>query len=176
MTESEVDLLSEVERTLKGRFEREKTSKLPSTAREVAQSERLDQLLLPEGERPKMPYTKDKYVIRENPHLIKWERETRKFLRALPLTSGHRVSAAMIYEWATGILVKDHMEEHGNPPKDLRAINRILRFHFGKPYSTYIMGRKVPNAYRVPLGWRVKYHRPMTMTLLAEYHQGVLNP
>ena len=131
-----------------------------------------------------MPYTKDKYLVKENPHLVQWERETRKFLRRLSPEHGHRVAAVMIYEWATGITVADLLEaEQANPglPKvpwraDLRKINQCLRFYFGKPYMTYIMGRKIPKAYRVPPGWYVKRHRPMTLTLYAEYMQKVLNP
>ena len=30
-----------------------------------------------------MPVTKDKYMVKENPHLVQWEREVRKFLRNL---------------------------------------------------------------------------------------------
>jgi hypothetical protein len=123
-----------------------------------------------------MPFTKDKYLVKENPHLVKWERETRKFLRNLTVKHGHRVSAVMVYEWATGINVADFMAEGGTPGPDLRKINQVLRFYFGKSYSTWIMGRKVPNCYRVPVGWYVRRHRPMTLTLYAEYHEGSLYP
>jgi hypothetical protein len=89
---------------------------------------------------------------------------------------GHRVSAVMIYEWATGINLAELMAAGGSAAADLRKINQILRHHFGKPYMTYIMGRKVPNCYRVPPGWYVKRHRPVTLTLYAEYLNGTLNP
>lgn len=123
-----------------------------------------------------MPFTKDKYLVKENPQLVQWERETRKFLRNLSPQHGHRVAAVMIYEWATGIRVADLMAEGGSAQADLRKINKILRFYFGKPYMTYIMGRKVPNAYRVRPGYYIRRHRPLTLTLYAEYHEGTLYP
>ena len=123
-----------------------------------------------------MPFTKDKYLVKENPHLVQWERETRKFLRHLSPQHGHRVAAVMIYEWATGIQIAELMAQGGSAQADLRKINKVLRFYFGKPYMTYIMGRKVPNAYRVKPGWYVRRHRPMTLTLYAEYAEGVLYP
>lgn len=122
-----------------------------------------------------MPLTKDKYLVRENPQLVMWERETRKFLRRLSPDHGHRVSAAMIYEWATGIKVADLVAEGGSTV-DLKRINKILRHYFGKSYMTYICGHKVPNAFRVNPGYLIKRHRPMTLTLYAEYCEGTLNP
>lgn len=133
-----------------------------------------------------MPFTKDKYLIKENPHLVQWERECRKFLRKLSPDHGHRVSAVMIYEWATGILMVDIMKEeserttpnhmHTTWRSDLRKINKVLEFYFGKPYMTWIAGRKVPKTYRVKPGYYIRRHRPMTLTLYAEYVEGVLNP
>lgn len=123
-----------------------------------------------------MPFTKDKFLVKENPHLVQWERETRKFLRKLSPSHGHRVSAVMIYEWATGIRVADLMAEGGSASADLRKINQVLRFYFDKPYMTYIAGRKVPNAYRVKPGYYIRRHRPMTLTLYAEYCEGTLYP
>ena len=122
-----------------------------------------------------MPFTKDKYVVKENPVLVQWERETRKFLRRLSPEHGHRVSAAMVYEWATGIKVADLIAEGGSTT-DLRHINKVLRFYFGKPYMTWICGHKVPNAFKVREGYYIKRHRPMTLTLYVEYTEGVLNP
>lgn len=178
MQTGENSLLTEVEAVLKKRFDKDEASKhrVPSTARAAAGSDRLDQLVLPDNQRAKMPHTKDKYLVRENPHLVQWEREVRKFLRQLSPAHGHRVAAVMIYEWATGILVADLMAEGGSAQADLRKINQVLRFYFDKPYMTYIMGRKIPKAYRVPPGWYVRRHRPMTLTLYAEYQEGVLYP
>lgn len=123
-----------------------------------------------------MPLTKDKYIVRENPHLVEWERETRKFLRNLTPRHGHRVAAVMIYEWATGIRVAELQAEGGSAGPHLRKLNQILKFYFGKPYMTYICGRKVPNAFRVPPGYYIRYHRPMTLTLWQEYNEKTLYP
>ena len=135
----------------------------------------MDQLTLPDNERGRMPFTKDKYLVRENAELVQWERETRKFLRRLSPEHGHRVSAAMVYEWATGIKVVDLMEAGGST-SDLRKINKVLRYYFEKSYTTYICGKKVPNAYRVKPGYYITKHRPMTLTLYAEYCERTLYP
>lgn len=174
----EQSLLTEVERLLKKRFDREEASKnrVPSNARDARASARVDQLVLPDEERMKMPFTQDKYLVKENPHLVAWEREVRKFERRLSPDHGHRVSAVMIYEWATGIRVAELMADGGSAAPDLRKINKVLRFYFGKPYMTYIMGRKVLNCYRVRPGYYIKRHRPMTITLYAEWCEGSLNP
>lgn len=170
--------LTEVEALLKGRFVKEEGDKtrVPSTARASATSERVDQLVLPDDERQRMPFTKDKFLVRENPQLVQWERESRKFLRKLSPEHGHRVAAVMIYEWATGIQIAELMKAGGSAAADLRKINQVLRFYFGKAYMTYICGRKVPSAYRVKPGYYITRHRPMTLTLYAEYCEGVLRP
>lgn len=170
-------LLSEEEEELKKRFNKDAPSaRVPSSAHAPAGSDRIDNLVLPDELRGKMPFTKDKYLVKENPQLVQWEREVRKFLRKLSPSHGHRVSAVMVYEWATGINVAELMAEGGRPQSDLRKINKCLRFYFGKSYMTYIAGRKVPNAYRIPPGWYVKRHRPMTLTLYSEYCEKTLNP
>lgn len=177
MSQPSDSLLTQVEAVLKQRFDKDSSvPRVPSTALAPAGSTRLDQLVLPDNERAKMPYTKDKYLVKENPHLVQWEREVRKFLRQLSPNHGHRVAAVMIYEWATGIQVAELMERGGSAQADLRKINQVLRFYFGKPYMTYIMGRKIPKAYRVKPGYYIKRHRPMTLTLYAEYAEGTLNP
>lgn len=123
-----------------------------------------------------MPLTKDKYLVKENAELVQWERETRKFLRNLTPRHRHRVSAVMIYEWVTGLSVRDLVAAGGSANRDLRKINTVLRFYFGQSYSTYIMGRKVPQCYEVKPGYLIKRHRPLTLTLLAEYYEKTLNP
>lgn len=173
----EKPVLTAAEEELKRRFDKDAVApRLPSSAAAAQSSEHVDSLVLPDEMRGRMPFTKDKYLVKENPHLVSWERETRKFLRQLSPQHGHRVSAVMVYEWATGINVQELMAEGGNANPDLRKINRCLRFYFGKSYMTYIAGRKVPNAYRVPPGWYVKRHRPMTLTLYSEYCEKTLNP
>lgn len=178
MTEPENTLLTAVEKVLKDRFVKEEADKarVPSTAHAPRASARVDQLVLPDEERQRMPFTKDKFLVKENPHLVQWERETRKFLRNLSPQHGHRVAAVMIYEWATGIRIAELMANGGSAASDLRKINQILRFYFGKPYMTYIMNRKIPNAYRVRPGYYITRHRPMTLTLYAEYCEGTLRP
>lgn len=183
-------LLSEAEKKLKERFNKdENLRRLPSTATADDSPRRVDQLTLPDSERGRMPFTKEKYIVRENPHLVAWEREVRKFLRNLSPDHGHRVSAAMIYEWATGLSLAELSREErshkiGDGPSkphttwrgDLRKINRLLKFYFGKSYMTWIAGRKVPNAYKVRPGYYIRRHRPMTLELYAEYVEGALYP
>lgn len=177
MSQTSPGLLTETEAVLKERFSKGTTrARVPSTALAPAGSDRLDQLVLPDNERAKMPLTKSKYIVKENPHLVQWEREVRKFLRNLSPAHAHRVAAVMIYEWATGIQVAELVARGESANADLRKINQVLRFYFGKPYMTYIAGRKVPNAYKVKPGYYIKRHRPMTVTLYAEYLEGVLNP
>lgn len=170
-------LLSEEEEELKKRFDKDAPStRLPSSAAAASGSDRIDQLVLPDELRGRMPFTKDKYIVRENPQLVQWEREVRKFLRRLSPEHGHRVSAVMVYEWATGINIAELMRQGGSAAPDLRKINKCLKFYFGKSYMTYIAGRKVPNAYRVKSGYYIKRHRPMTLTLYVEYCEKTLNP
>jgi len=169
--------LSAAEEALKKRFKSgEGERRVPSTARAAATSTRVDQLALPDELRGKMPFTKDKYLVRENPELVQWEREVRKFLRNLSPRHRHRVSAVMIWEWVTGLSMAELVASGGSANRDLRKINELLRFYFGNSRMTYIMGRKVPKCYDVRVGYLIKRHRPMTLTLLAEYYEKTLNP
>lgn len=178
--ETNESLLNEVEQFLQKKY-KEKTdpevSQLPSNAEAAPRSPRIDQLILPPEDRPKMPLTKDKFVIRENEQLVAWERVVRQFLRNLTPNAQHRVSAVMIYEWATGIKVTEYQEQHGGQaPPDLRKINKLMRGYFGQAYSTYIAGRKVANCYKIKQGYYIKRHAPQTITLWMEWRTGVLNP
>lgn len=176
------ELLSELEKTLKNKFNKDvPRDRIQSTASDPRQGSRVNQLTLSDKERGRMPYTKEKYIIRENPQLIEWEREVRKFLRNLSPEHGHRVTAVMIFEWATGLLIKELMEDETARGTtgwraDLRKINKVLEYYFGKPYTTYILGRKVHRAYRVKPGHYIRRRRPMSITLYAEYLDGVLYP
>ena len=120
-----------------------------------------------------MPLTKSQYIVSEDEDLVMWEREVRKFLSRLSVQYEHRVTASMIYEWATGIPAA---QAKGAGTVDFRKINKILQEYFGKSYSTWICGRKVKSAYKVPGGWYVKRHAPKTLTLWAEWQEGTLNP
>lgn len=179
--------LNDAEIELQRRFSEGSTvqRRVQSDAGAAAASARVDQLVLSDELRGKMPLTKDKFLVKENPHLVAWEREVRKFLRNLSPEHGHRVSAVMIFEWATGLLIADLMKltKEMPPPErgttwrsDLRKINKILSWYFGKPYTTYICGRKVPKTYRVMPGYYIRRHRPMTLELWFEYSEGVLYP
>ena len=166
----------EIQKQLQEKFDPTVRVNTPSTAREPAGSDRLDSLLLPVDRRGRMPVTQDKYLIRENPQLVQWERETRKFLRNLSPEHGHRISAVMVYEWATGIEVAELMKQGGTASPDLKKINQILKFYFGDSYQTYIAGRKVGKCYKVPPGYYIRRHRPMTLALWAEQREGTLYP
>ena len=183
--------LNDAELELQRRFGSKEKDKrrYASNVGAAAQSERVDQLVLSEELRGRMPVTKDKYLVKENPHLVAWEREVRKFLRNLSPDHGHRVSAVMVYEWATGFsvtelqaLTAEMLAAETQPRRwttwrsDLRKINQVLTWYFDKPYMTYICGRKVPKAYRVKPGFYITRRRPMTLTLWYEYSEGVLVP
>lgn len=173
----EPNLLDEVNASLNDRAAQQaRRAQIPSDALEPKQSLRIESLVLPDDQRSRMPLTKEMYLVKENPDLVRWERETRKFLRNLSPRHEHRVSAVMVYEWATGQSVAELQEAGGSATSDLRKISESLRFYFGKPYMTYICGRKVPRAYKVKRGYYIKRHRPMTLTLYAEYCDGTLNP
>lgn len=196
MADQERELLTEIERELKTRFgpaapvtrsQKKGASNrpLPSDASLVDREHRLHQLVLPDNQRARMPLTKDKYLVKENPADVFWEREVRKFLRNLSPEHAHRVSAVMIFEWATGLYVRDldaaykKAREEGDRShqrwrSDLRIINKLLRHYFGKSYMTYIAGRKVPKAYTVRAGYYIKRHRPVSLELYAEYCEGTL--
>ena len=172
---SDLEKQREIEEFLRARFNKDQQPRVSGDSLAAPRGKSsLDSLILGDDERAKLPATKDKYLVRENPHLVQWERETRKFLRKLSPAHGHRVSAAMVYEWATGINVAELYERGGSANAHLRNINKVLGHYFGKPYMTYILGRKVPKAYRVPPGWYVKRHRPMTLTLFHEYSSKTL--
>ena len=165
--------MSELEKELQSKFSKKKVY-TTSDAKSNTGETRLDKIALPDAERGGLPITKEKYVIRENVNLVAWEREVRKFLRKLPLWSPHRISASMVWEWVTGINVADLYNNGGNANADMRHIHKILRFYFGTPSNTYIAGKKVERAYKVPKNWGVKYHRPLTLTLWVEWKEGTL--
>ena len=147
---------------------------LPSNAQEADRSAGAPESVLPLSERGRMPLTKDKYLVREDPELVKWERVVREFLRKLSPETRHRVSAVMIWEWATNQKISD--KPHASGTAVFRKINRILRYYFGDSYMTWIANRKVPNCYNVKPGYYIRNHRPMTTELWLEQQQGTLYP
>ena len=168
--------VTELERDVQARFDASKRKVVPTDSKGPRTSERVENLVLPDGDRSRMPMTQEKYTIQEDPHLVQWEREVRKFLRKLSPDHAHRVSAKMVYEWATGIDIAELVKEGGSANRDLRHINKLLRFYFGDSYTTQIMGRKVPKAYKVKKGTYIKRRRPMTLVLYGEYLEKSLNP
>ena len=80
-------LLTEAEISA-GEKEDKGARRLPSNAAPPPESDRLTQLFAPVEERGRMPLTKERYVIRDNPHKVAWERQVRMFLRLLPLDPG----------------------------------------------------------------------------------------
>ena len=176
-SKSDLEKQHEIERFLQSRFNKSAQPRVSGDSRAAPRGVRseLDHLILGDKERARLPETKDKYLVRENPNLVQWERETRKFLRKLNPAHGNRVSAGMVYEWATGINITELYARGGSAASHLRNINTVLLHYFDKPYMTYILGRKVPKAYRVPPGWYVTRHRPMTLTLFHEWSTKTLS-
>jgi hypothetical protein len=186
--------VSEIEREMQARFDPDAAKRFTSTAREAAKSEYVGELVVPEEQRGLMPYTKEEFVISENPQRVAWEREVRKFLKRLTNHTSHRITAAMIYEWATNIKIADLLEADkraelltdepegvtaqtnaGRLNVHLRHINWVLREYFGKPYKTKIMGREVGRAYTVRQEFRVKLKKPANLTLWPEWNEGTLD-
>lgn len=180
--------LSEVERALQQRFNPTKLQ-FQSIVGEVKQSDYVKDLALPDDKRGRMPLTQERYVIHENPARVEWERQIRKFLFKLNGKFGHRITAPMIFEWTTGISIKDLVEAEGVSDSDprgggalgsanmhLRHINSILKEYFGKPYKTTIAGRPVGRAYTVRPSYYVARKKPVCLTLWPEWENGTLNP
>lgn len=181
--------MSPLERELQARFDKTQGQRFSSTARLAAESEYAKELTLPVEERGPIPYTKEELIISENPLRVEWEREVRKFLKLLSSKTSHRITAPMIYEWATGIQIKDLEEadkaagvytgrqsEMGKLNVHLRHINWILKEYFGKSYKTKILGRDVGKAYTVRHEFKVARKKPACMTLWPEWHDGTLVP
>ena len=180
---------SDIERELQSRFNPENMERFSSTAQSVAGSEYVEALVLPEESRGRMPYSRADFVIDENPARVEWERQVRKFLGKLNSDFGHRITAPMIYEWTTGIRIKDlqdaegvdttnwHGGAHlGSANMHLRHINALLVEYFGRPYKTTIMGRQVGKAYVVRPSFRIRNKKPICLTLWPEWDEGTLNP
>ena len=195
MPKNPLTQVSELEKELQSRFDASKMQRFTSTAQAAAKNEYVGDLVLPEEERGLMPYTKSDLVISENPLRVAWEREVRKFISKLTTHTSHRVTAAMVYEWATGIKIAELLaadaagEELTETPEGtnarteagklnvhLRHINWVLGQYFGKSYKTKIMGREVGRAYTVRQEFRVKHKKPANLTLWPEWSEGTLEP
>ena len=189
--------VSDLEKALQERFDKTGTERFTSTAVEAASSDYVKDLVLPEEDRGMMPLTKEELVLSENPLRVEWEREVRKFLKRLSTRTSHRITAVMVYEWATGIKVKDLLEADKQARKDLidaggqqytrktnagnlnmhlRHINWVLREYFGQPRKTKIAGRDVGRAYKVRHEFRVELKKPANITLWPDWDAGTLRP
>ncbi|QCG78288.1 hypothetical protein SEA_ALOEVERA_1 [Microbacterium phage AloeVera] len=181
--------LSEIERALKRRHN-PTNLRFQSTAGEPKRSEDVNGLVLADVDRGRMPLTQEKFVLNENPARVEWERQLRKFVRRLNTRdSAHRITAPMIFEWATGLSIKELAQQEGVADKDprgggntgsanmhLRHLNALLRDYFGKSYKTQIAGRSVGKAYKVNQHFRIENTRPKCLTLWPEWENGTLNP
>lgn len=187
--------VSDLEKELQAQFNPANLQRFSSKAQEAARGDYVRDLVLPAEERGLMPYTKEEFVVSENPLRVEWERVVRQFIKRLSIHTSHRITAPMIYEWATGIRIKDLEEadlKHilltdepegvkaqtnmGRLNVHLRHINWVLKEYFGKPYKTKIMGREVGRAYTVRYNFRVEHKKPANMTLWPEWSEGTLNP
>lgn len=180
--------MSDLEREIQERFNPNYSRKFSSTAREASESKYVQDLVLPENSRGRLPLTREDFVVEENPARVEWERQVRKFLARLNPEFGHRITGPMIYEWATGISIKELQEAEGATERDprgggqlgsanahLRHINAILRDYFGTPKKTSIMGRSIGRAYTVRPWFRVKNKKPMCLTLWPEWQERTLD-
>jgi hypothetical protein len=181
--------LIDIERELQARHNPSIRRQFSSTALEPKTSEYIEDLALPVESRGRMPLTQEKFVISENPQRVSWEREVRTALDQLSDKTAHRITAPMIYEWATGISIADLIEaeglqdvsprgggQNGSANAHLRHINWVLTQYFGKGYKTKIAGREVGKAYKIRQGFRVRLKRPANLTLWPEWENGTLNP
>lgn len=179
--------LSDVERALQAKYDPNVNKPFQSTAVDPKSSEYVKALALPRDKRGQMPLTQEKFVISEDPVRVEWERELRIFLDALVSRNGHRISAPMVFEWVTGISIKELAEiegvanadgrgggRNGSANSHLRHLNYLMKAYFGNSYKTTIAGRSVGKAYTVPPGFRVKRQRPVCLTLWPEYENGTL--
>ena len=78
---SDLEKQREIERFLQSKFNKKADRpRVSGDSRAAPRGTRggLDSLILSDEERARLPETKDKYLVRENPNLVQWERETRK--------------------------------------------------------------------------------------------------
>jgi len=184
-----VDEPVDIHKQLQEQFNPENLSRFTSTATAADRAEDVERLMLPEEQRGRIPLTRSDYVLREDPRRVEWEREVRKFLAKLNGDFGHKVTAPMIYEWATGVKLSDLTRAEGVDPNNwrggarwgsanvhLRHINWVLKEYFGDPYKTTILGRHVGRAYTVRPAFKVAKKKPANLTLLPEWNEGTLRP
>jgi len=133
-------------------------------------SERLLNLIQP-PELRSVPDTREYVLINEDEDLVQWERLVRSFLHSLASTRDHRVTAHMIWTWATNI--QDIDAQDPGYRRDLRKIRKVMRGYFGKSYQSTIRGVKAKEVWRVRRGFLVYRKAPITMTIYLEWKKGL---
>ena len=179
---------SDIERMLQEEFPAQELQ-FTSTAQDPRTSEYIRELARPVESRGRVPMTREAFVISENPARVEWEREVRIFLAQLSPESAHRVTAPMIYEWTTGISIKELVKAEGvdttkvrggaasgSANMHLRHINWVLREYFGQPHKTTIAGRSVGKAYAVRKWFKIRHKKPANLTLIPDFEAGTLDP
>ena len=186
---TEAKSLEEIEAALQKRYNPSLGRQFTSDSTALKHNELVQDLVLPVEARGRMPLTKEQYLVNENPAKVEWERHIRVFLSRLNTRQqGHRITAAMIFEWTTGRTIKEIAEAEGADKADgrgggkagsanahLRIINGILKEYFGTPYKTKIAGREVGRAYRVKQHFSVRYKKPIHLALWPEWDNGTLD-
>ena len=91
----------EIHARLQAQFDPDKMQRFTSTATAAKKAEDVEKMLLPEEERGVMPFTRDDFVIDEDPRRVAWEREVRKFLDRLNHSKGqgHRTDDLRVGDW-----------------------------------------------------------------------------
>lgn len=133
-------------------------------------SQRLQDLIQP-PEKRSLPDTREYTLINEDEELLQWERLTRQFLYSLPSTRDHRVTAQMIWDYATTNAEYDPQDPDFR--RDLRKIRKVMRGYFGKSYQSTIRGVKSKEVWRVRRGFLVYRKAPITMSLYLEWKKGL---
>lgn len=124
-----------------------------------------------------MPSLREQVLVKEDGATIAWERAIRAFLSNLPTQKTHRLSAPLVWEYATGMSVQDEWAKGnaGAYASDMRYINKILKAYFGKSRTTFINGRKFNRVYDVKRHFIVARKAPVSLTLYLEWKRGLLD-
>lgn len=117
----------------------------------------------------------DAVYITEEDDLVEWELQLREYLNRLSKGRPHVIAAPLVWEWATGGSVAEEFAAGNRKAytRDLRRLNKLMRAYFGKPYATFIQGRKFTRAYRVGKYFIVKRKAPVCVSLNLQWKDGV---
>lgn len=130
--------------------------------------------ILPESERL-MPIARDRILVKEDQDIVAWERLLRQFLHRLATGRAHRTSAVLVWEWATGLDVREEWKKKnsGVYARDLRILNTLLRAYFGDSRISFIDGRKFNKVYDVSASFYLDRKAPHCLSLYLEWKQGL---